>query len=134
MKWVTLGILYPHDPNCSHPLSWGERQSRILRGYQKLAMACQALLLYSVWVATPETVLWLIQGCLPTKWVDCSHLTTPLDTLCHLVLGRGGDESTQENFQMQNPNFNYLYSISISISKLAKYPALENRLKCSLRL
>jgi hypothetical protein len=36
MKWVTLGILYPHDPNCNHPLNWGEGQSCVSRGNQKL--------------------------------------------------------------------------------------------------
>ena len=72
-------------------------------------MACQALPLYSVWVATPETALWLLQGWPPTSRVACSRLTTPLDTPCYLALERGGGESTQENFQMQNPNFNYLY-------------------------
>ena len=36
MKWVTLGILYSHDPNCSHRLSQGEGQRRISRGIHKL--------------------------------------------------------------------------------------------------
>jgi hypothetical protein len=59
-------------------------------------MACLALLLDSVWVATPETALWLLQGWPPTSRVACSHLTTPLDTPCYLALGRGGGESRQE--------------------------------------